>query len=90
MTTLASSFADAWVSRSTTFDSRIRLPSISMPISGVANGTSTPTTTVTMSGNRMRVRWLISREVYGILIARSLRVVSSRITGGMISGTSDM
>ena len=90
VTTLASSLAEAFVSRSTTLDSRIRLPSMSDPMSGVANGTRTPTMTVTMMGNRMRVRALISREVYGIRIARSFFVVSSRMTGGMMSGTSDM
>ena len=63
VTVLAISFDDALVRRSTTPDSFIRLPSISMPISGVANGTSVPTTMVTMIGNRMRVRWLISRLV---------------------------
>ena len=61
VTTLASSSEEAFVSRSTTPDSRIRLPSISMPISGVANGTSTPTTSVTTMGNSTRVRRLIAR-----------------------------
>ena len=87
VTTLASSFDDAPTSRSTTFDSRIRLPSISMPISGVANGTRTPTTTVTTIGKRIRVRCEISRLVYGITMARSLRVVMSRMIGGMMIGT---
>ena len=36
------------------------------------------------------VGWLISRWVYGIRIDRSALVVSSRITGGMINGTSAM
>ena len=63
---------------------------MSMPISGVAKGTRVPTTMVTMMGNKMRVRWLISRELYGMRIARSLRVVSSRMMGGMMIGTSDM
>ena len=61
VTVLAISCADALVSRSTTPDSFIRLPSISMPISGVAKGTSVPTSTVTTIGNRMRVRRLILR-----------------------------
>ena len=63
MTTLAISFDEAPVSRSTTPDSFIRLPSISMPMSGVAIGTSVPTTTVTMIGNSTRVRLLIVRCV---------------------------
>ena len=62
VTVLAISFDEALVRRSTAPDSFIRLPSISMPISGVANGTRMPTTTLTTIGNRMRVRRLILRE----------------------------
>ncbi len=61
VTVLAISLAEALVSRSTTPDSLSRLPSISMPIKGVANGTSVPTSTVTTIGNRMRVRRLMTR-----------------------------
>jgi len=61
VTVFAISCADALVSRSTAPDSFIRLPSISIPISGVAKGTSVPTITVTTIGNRMRVRRLIVR-----------------------------
>jgi len=61
-----------------------------MPISGVANGTSVPTTTVTTIGNRMRVRRLIVRFEYGMRIRRSFCVVSNRMIGGRMIGTSDM
>ena len=63
VTMLAISFDEAWVSRSTAPDSRMRLPSMSMPIRGVAKGTRLPTMTVMMIGKMMRVRRLILREL---------------------------
>ena len=42
-------------------------------ISGVANGTIVPTRMVTTIGNRMRVRRLIVRWLYGIRMRRSSR-----------------
>ena len=68
----------------------MRLPSISEPTSGVANGTRMPTTMVTATGNTIRVRRLTVRPPYVIRIFRSFSVVSRRMTGGMISGTSAM
>jgi hypothetical protein len=61
VTVLAISVDEALVRRSTAPDSFIKLPSMSMPISGVAKGTSVPTSTVTAIGNRMRVRRPIVR-----------------------------
>ena len=49
-----------------------------------------PTTTVTTSGNSTRVRLLIVRWVYGMRMRRSRRVVSQRMIGGWMIGTSDM
>jgi len=77
VTVFAISFDEAFVRRSTAPDSFIRLPSISMPISGVANGTRMPTITVTMIGNMIRVRVLSFRDAYGIRIERSCFVVSA-------------
>ena len=56
----------------------------------MANGTSVPTTTVTTIGNRMRVRRLIVRWLYGMRMRRSRAVVSSFMIGGRMIGTSDM
>ena len=87
---LAISFEAAFVRRSTTPDSRIRLPSIRVPTRGVAKGTRVPTTTVTPIGKRIRVRRLTECPPYAIRIRRSAGVVRRRITGGMITGTSAM
>ena len=86
----ASSFEDIFVSRSTTPDSRMRLPSMSEPTSGVANGTSVPTSSVTPIGKRIRVRRVTVRPPYGIRIRRSAGVVSARMIGGMMTGTRAM
>ncbi len=90
ITVFAISWADALVSRSTAPESFIRFPSISMPIRGVAKGTSVPTTSVTTMGNRMRVRRLSVRWLYGMRIRRSSLVVRRLMIGGRMMGTSDM
>jgi hypothetical protein len=89
VTTLASSFEDAPVSRSTTPDSFIRLPSMSMPMRGIAIGTRIPTTTVTTIGKTTRVRRDSFFRVWGMRMRRSPVVVSQRMIGGWMSGTSD-
>ena len=48
-----SSFCAVLEILSTTPDTRMRLPSMSMPTSGAAEGSSSDTTIVTMTGNMM-------------------------------------
>ena len=68
--------------RSTTPDSRTRLPNISMPMRAVEAGAMMAQISVTMMGKTMRVVREMTRELYGMRLRRSLRVVSSLITGG--------
>ena len=84
---MAISLDEAPTSRSTTPDSRSRLPSISMPMSGEALGTSRPVSSVTAMGKRTRVSLETGREVYSMRISRSWRVVSKRMMGGWMMGT---
>ena len=88
---LAISFSEASLSRSTTPHSRRRLPSISMPMSGVPRGAMMDAITVTTMGNRMRV--VLDTGAcctMPMTICFSRAVVSTRMIGGWISGTSDM
>ena len=89
VTMFMSSFCAARLSRSTTPHSRSRLPKVSMPISGAAVGRKATTTASTISGNRMRSRRDTGRSCC-IAIRRSRSVVSARMIGGWMIGTSAM
>ncbi len=87
---LAARLDEADTKRSTTFDSRIRLPNISRPTSGTQMGASTPATTVTTMGKSIKTVLETGTSVLSIRILRSCSVVSSLMTGGWIMGTSAM
>ncbi len=61
--TLATSFAADLTSRSTTPDSRIRLPNMRNPISGLACGAIIPVIRVAAIGNNRRARRLTGRSM---------------------------
>ena len=82
VTTLAISLLAEFVRRSTTPASRMRLPNINMPISGVARGTKMPVASVTRMGKRIRAVFDTGFAAYSILMRRSSLVVNSRMTGG--------
>ena len=90
VTMLASSFWAVLLSRATTPHSLRKLPSISMPIRGAPLGASRDTKMVTIIGNRILTTGRTDIFDTPILIIRSFLVVSIRITGGWISGTSDI
>ena len=66
-----------------------RLPSISAPMSGTAEGSSTAQRRSTMSGKQIFSIRFTSRRG-GIVIARSALVVSAFMIGGWMIGTSAM
>ena len=89
VTALMISFCDAFDSRSATPHSRKKLPNISMPMSAEAGGTRSTHKTVTRSANRSFSRRDTERKER-MRISRSLRVVSKRMIGGWMRGTSAM
>ena len=87
VTTFISSFCAALLKRSQTPHSRRKLPSISIATSAETSGTSNMQNIVTTSANIS----FSKRETFlrlFILILRSFSVVSQRIIGGWIIGTS--
>ena len=79
-----------WVvsfNRSTTFDSRNRLPSMNIAMSGAEAGTSSTMTIVAASG-KISFSRVVTLRAFFILMARSFWVVRSRMIGGWIIGTS--
>ena len=75
--------------RSVTPDSRSRLPYISMPTSGAHAGTTSEASTAVAMGNTITAA-CDTGLACGMSIQRSCSVVSSRITGGWMIGTSAM
>ena len=86
---LSTSFWAASERRSVHPHSRRRLPNMSIPTSGTDAGRTRPQATVETIGKRMR-SVLVTGRSCSILIPRSFFVVRSLITGGWMSGTSDM
>ena len=84
-----SSFCAVLDRRSTTPLSRKRLPSMSMPISGAALGRSRTQIAVTKMGNRIFSVFETGRSC-SITTERSFFVVSARMIGGWMIGTSAM
>jgi len=76
-------------SRSVTSDSRSRLPNISMPTRGVALGRRRTHSRSVTIGKRMRSVLETSRSCL-ISMRRSSLVVSARMIGGWMIGTSAM
>ena len=76
-------------SRSVTSDSRSRLPKNSMPSSGRPPGASSVVSRNPTIGNMIRTR-LETGARSGMRMRRSSRVVSSRMIGGWMIGTSAM
>jgi oxaloacetate decarboxylase beta subunit len=66
----------------TTPETLIKLPNISMPISGEEEGTSTPMIIMVNIGNNTCVRFDTGLDGYSIRIKRSFLVVNSLIIGG--------
>ena len=89
VTMLHSSFWAVLEMRSTTPQTRIRLPSISMPISVAASGSSRETMMVTAMG-KMMVSVLDTCLSWPMRILRSLGVVSAFMIGGWMTGTRAM
>ena len=83
------SFCAARLSRSVQPHSRSRLPNISMPTSGTAGGRISPQAMEATIGNRILSTRPTGRS-WSILMPRSALEVSSLMTGGWMSGTSDM
>ena len=77
------------LSRCVTPDSRIRLPNISMPISGPLAGMNSTVITQVAIGKTMTAPFETSFAC-GMSISRSLWVVNSLMIGGWITGTSAM
>jgi hypothetical protein len=90
VTTFASSFCAAFESRSRPVASRSRLPNIKVPMSGVALGAMSPVMTIVTIGNRIFVLFETFRARAGIFTWRSASVVSARMIGGWMIGTSAM
>ena len=61
-----------------------------MPTSATLRGTNSPATMVIMMGNRIFAVLLTCFSAYGMRIRRSFLVVTSRMTGGWMMGTSAM
>ena len=89
VTTFRRAFCAVSVRRSTTFDSRKRLPSMNMTMSGAEAGTSSTTPIAAASGNTSFSR-AVTRRAFRMRIARSRSVVSRRMIGGWMIGTSAM
>ena len=89
VTILMSSLAAVLDRRSTTPHSLNRLPNISIPTSGVADGSSRAQIISTESGKTIFSIWRTGRSCF-ISISRSALVVSRRMIGGWIMGTSAM
>ena len=89
VTILMISFWAARLSRSTTPASRSRLPNISMPISGAAEGRNRIQRISTVNGNRIRSSRLTGRSC-DITTRRSFSVVRARMIGGWMIGTRAM
>jgi len=89
VTALMMSFWAERLSLSTTPHSRSRLPNVSMPISGTAVGRKIAVIASTVSGNRMRSSLPTGRSCC-ITTPRSFCVVSRRMIGGWMIGTSAM
>ena len=86
VTMLISSFWAVLLRRSTTPHSRNRLPSISRPIKGAAEGRSRETKMVTTMGNTIFSAWETGRSCF-MTMQRSSLVVRARMMGGWITGT---
>ncbi len=89
VTMLTSSFCAVFERRSTTPASRRRLPSMSMPTSGVAAGMESAMTIVVTTGNTIFTR---CDTCFTSLITttRSFSEVRARMIGGWITGTRAM
>ena len=77
-----------WI-RSTTPDSFIRLPSISIPTRTAASGTIRETIMVTMMGKTILSVLVTARSCF-MTTVRSFLVVSAFMMGGWMTGTSAM
>ena len=86
----ASTFCAVSDRLSSTPHSRMRLPNIKKPTSATLRGTNSPATMVIMMGNRIFAVLLTCFSAYGMRIRRSFLVVTSRMTGGWMMGTSAM
>src|SRR6478672_12636328 len=91
VTILVISFSAALFSRSTQPLSRIKLPSMTMPIKGAPLGARIEAKIVTIIGNAT----FVAREIgcnfaAPMTIWRYFSVVNARMIGGWMSGTSDM
>ncbi len=82
VTILAISFSEALFKRSTTPHSFMRLPSITVPISGAPLGARIEAKIVTTIGNMIFVVCDIGCFTAPITIVRSLSVVRARMIGG--------
>ena len=82
-----SSFCAALAMRSVLPLSLSRLPNISIPTSEAASGRSSETITVTITGKSIFSSFETGRRV-SITTLRSFFVVSARIIGGWMTGTS--
>ena len=89
VTMLHSSFWAVLLMRSTTPQTRIRLPSISMPTRVAASGSSSDTMIVTAMG-KMIVSVLETWRSWPMRMVRSLWVVSAFMMGGWMTGTKAM
>ena len=89
VTMFISSFCAVLDRRSVTPETRRRLPNISMPISGAAEGSSSETMTVTAMGKITSSRLLTGRSCC-MTMERSFLVVNARMMGGWMTGTSAM
>ena len=83
------SFWAALLRRSQTPHSRMKLPSMSIPMSAETSGTSSMQNIVTISANISFSRRETLRRLF-MRILRSASVVSARMMGGWIIGTSAM
>ena len=82
-------FCAVSVSRSTTFDSRNRLPSMNIAISGAEAGTSSTMPMAAAIGKTSFSR-AVTLRAFLMRIFRSASVVSRRMIGGWMMGTSAM
>ena len=84
---LASSFWAVWDRVFSTPHSRIRLPNMRKPTSATEEGATSPATTDTRMGNRIRIRRDTPSKLPDIRMARSLLVVTSLMAKGWMMGT---
>ena len=82
ITTFIKAFSETSANLGTTPETLIKLPNISMPISGEEEGTSTPIMIMVNTGNNTCVRFDTGFDGYSIRIKRSFLVVNSLIIGG--------